>query len=98
MGLQHAGRMRPAATFTNHVYAVEITQEFGLLYHFFFHVWLANPPKMTGVALCHLKYWTPIMGTLYYYRMQSDLGFRVLTQFCKLPDLDGLSFRWMKVL
>jgi hypothetical protein len=33
MSLQPAGRWRPAATFTNYVHAVEITQEFRLLYH-----------------------------------------------------------------
>ena len=31
MDLQPAGRMRPAATFTSYVYAVEVTQEFRLL-------------------------------------------------------------------
>ena len=44
-----------SATRDSQISAVEITQQFRLLYHLslFFHARLANPPIMTGVALCH---------------------------------------------
>ena len=77
MDLQPAGRMRPVATFTNCVYDVEITQEFRPLYHFFFSRAAREPAHNDGCGSLPLKCWTPIMETLCYCRMQSDLGFRI---------------------
>jgi hypothetical protein len=77
MGLQPAGRMRPAATYTNYVHAVEITQEFRLLYQLFFSRAAREPAHNGGCGHLPLKCWTSIMETLDYYRMQSDLGFRI---------------------
>jgi len=52
----------PVATFVHYVYTLKITDQLrwlGLPLIIIFHVWPANPPTITSVALCHGKFGHP---------------------------------------
>jgi len=77
--------------------AITLQMEF-TTYYYFFSLAVREPAHNDVCGPLPLKCWTPVMEKLDTIECSLTLNSEFLTQFCKLPDLVGLSFRLMKVL